>query len=190
MTLCYPNSQSLRLGVIMRRSPGVTRWAKWSWKAVAVVPFAGDAAWKLLRTEGDVAEFHAASLDMWLYVSDTEAYVHELGAEQPSVYVILRPSEGDNPAGMDVIHVTASPYEAQDYADTGEEVVEKVPMPEGVLAWVTDFVEAYHIEETFVKRRRNKERVDRKEGGIGDARIAQETDVYRAPTATRHEAAE
>ena len=28
-----------------------------------------------------------------------------------------------------IILVTASPFEAQDYCDTGEELVEKVPMP-------------------------------------------------------------
>ena len=69
----------------MRRTPGVTRWAAWSWKAVAVLPGASDADWKMLRAEGDVTEFHAATLDLWLYVSDTEAYAHELGAEEPSV---------------------------------------------------------------------------------------------------------
>jgi hypothetical protein len=46
------------------------------------------------------------------------------------------------------------------------------------------------VEEEFVKRRRNKARMDRKDSGIGDARISQATDVYRAPTAKRHEAAE
>lgn len=190
MSVRYPNSQSLRLGVVMKRTPGVTRWAKWSWKASAVIAGAGDSDWKTLRSEKDFVEFHAATLDLWLYVSDTEAYAHELGAEIPSVYVILRPDEGDGPSGLNVIHVTASPYEAQDYSDSGEEIVEKVPMPQSVLAWVADFVAKYHVEEKFIKRRRNKENVDRKDNGIGDERISQGTDVYRAPTAKRHEAAE
>lgn len=174
----------------MRRTPGVTRWAAWSWKAVAVLPGAPDADWKVLRSDGDVTEFHAATMDLWLYVSDTEAYAHELGAEVPSVYVILRADEDALPAGLQVAHITVSPYEAQDYADSGEEIVEKVPMPEGLLAWVAHFVEQHHTEEAFVKRRRNKERTDRKDHGIGDSRISQDTDVYRAPTAKRHEAAE
>ncbi|MFK7761750.1 MAG: DUF3305 domain-containing protein [Roseobacter sp.] len=174
----------------MRRTPGVTRWAAWSWKAVAVLPGAPDADWKLLRSDGDVTDFHAATMDLWLYVSDTEAYAHELGAETPSVYVILRADEDAGPAGLQVAHITVSPYEAQDYADSGEEIVEKVPMPEGLLSWVAHFVEQHHTEEVFVKRRRNKERTDRKDNGIGDARISQDTDVYRAPTAKRHEAAE
>ena len=188
MVTVYPESQSIRLGVVMKRTPGVTRWAKWGWKAVAVLPGAGDAAWKLLRSEGDVAEFHAATLDLWLYRSDTEAYAHELDAREPSVYIVLRPEPGDGPADMTIAHITASPYEAQDYCDSGEEVVEKVPMPKSLLTSIAAYVNKHHVEEPFVKRRRNKDRMDRKDDGVGDSRISQPTDVYRAPTASRHEA--
>lgn len=179
------------MGVVMRRSPGVTRWANWVWRASDVLPGAGPADWKVLREEDDVTEFHAVTEDVTLYVSDTEAYVHELGTERPSVYVILRESEGlDALAPLEVAHVTVSPYEAQDYADSGEEIVEKVAMPAAVLAWVTDFVAEFHVEEEFVKRRRNKARVDLKDDGIGDARISQASDVYRAPSRKMQEPAE
>lgn len=192
MTVKYPNAQSLRLGIVMRRSPGVTPWAKWSWRAVAVLPGASDARWKVMREEAGVTEYHAATLNLWLYQSDTEAYAHELGTVTPSVYVILREAVGEDPhgTGYDIAHVTVSPYEAQDYCDSGEEVVEKIPMPEAILAWVGEYVQAHHVEEPFIKRRRNKERVDRKDNGIGDHRIAQASDVYRAPKAKPAEAAE
>ena len=83
--------------------------------------------------------------------------------------------------------VTASPYEAQDYTDSGEELVERVPMPEGVQAWVWEFIERFHVEETFIKRKRDKKRTDLVEDGIGDVRIAQTADVYRAPSLARKE---
>lgn len=186
----YPNSQSIRLGIVMRQTPGVTRWAKWSWKATAVLPGASDAVWKPLKSQGETTDYHAATLNLTLYQSDTEAYVHELGAQVPSVYVVLREDTDVSPANLSVEYVTASPYEAQDYCDSGEEIVEKVPMTDALLSWVESYVEAHHVEEPFVKRRRNKQRVDRKDDGVGDHRIAQGTDVYRAPTAKRHEAAE
>ena len=187
----YPNAQAMRVGVVMRRSPGATRWAKWVWRASSVLPGAGDADWKVLRSEADVTEYHAATEDVWLYVSDTEAYVHELGARRPSVYVILRETDHvDAPAPIEVVRITVSPYEAQDYADSGEEIVEKIDMPAVLLAWVTDFVAEHHVEEPFVKRRRNKSRVDLKDDGIGDARISQATDVYRAPSRRVSEGAE
>ncbi|MGR3660275.1 MAG: DUF3305 domain-containing protein [Paracoccaceae bacterium] len=169
------------LGVVIRRIPGVTRWAKWVWQAVAVMPGASPANWNVLRTEDDAIEYHTATLDLELFHTDTEAYLQGLSTRVPSIYVVMReaPEEMDDP--LDIVLVTASPYEAQDYADTGEEIVEKVPMPEGLVAWIRDFVEAHHQDEVFVKRRRNKSRIDATEDGIGDARIAQLTDVYRAP---------
>lgn len=192
MGVVYPESESVRLGVVLRRSAGVTVWAKWIWRATAVLPGAGDASWKLLREDADTAEYHASTHDLWLYVSDTEAYVHELQADVPSVYVILRTVQGasDDDMPIEVLTVTASPYEAQDYSDSGEEVVERVPMPPSVLRWVVDFVDRHHKEEAFVKRRRDKHKTEQVQMGIGDARIAQATDVYRAPTAWVREEAE
>jgi len=160
--------------------PGVTVWAKHVWKASAVLPGAADASWKELRRDGETVEYHAATVPLELFRTDTEAYLHGLSAKVPAIYVVMRDSEGDDP--LDVVLATASPYEAQDYADTGEELVEKVPMPDGLIAWIRDYTEQHHEHEVFVKRRRNKTRVDHKEDGIGDARIRQTADVYRAPS--------
>lgn len=181
MKLAYPNAQSLPLGVVVRRAPGVTRWAKFAWTVSSVLPGAPAADWKVMRTEGEVTEFHAATLPLTLYVSDAEAYAHELQARVPSVYVVLRQNEQTGDLPWAVALVTASPYEAQDYCDSAEELVEKIPMPEGLHGWITDFVDSHYEEEAFVKRRRDKARVDRVDDGIGDARIRQASDVYRAP---------
>lgn len=181
MKVEYPNSQSLPLGVVVRRAPGVTRWAKYAWTVSSVLPGAAAADWKVMRAEGDVTEFHAATMPLTLYVSDAEAYAHELQAREPSVYVVLRPSEGAHDLPWSVALVTASPYEAQDYCDSAEELVEKVPMPAALHGWITGFVDDYYEEEAFVKRRRDKKRVDRVDDGIGDERIRQTSDVYRAP---------
>ena len=170
---------TIPLGVVVQRSPGVTRWAQHVWKAVAILPGAAAADWKELRREGDAVEYHAATLPLELFRTDTEAYLGGLSSREPCIYVIMRDSETEAP--LDIVLVTASPYEAQDYADTGEEIVEKVPMTEGLVALVRDFVEAHHEEEVFVKRKRDRKRVDIVEDGIGDSRIRQLTDVYRAP---------
>ncbi len=173
---------SMTVGVVVRRTPGVTRWAKWAWRAVAVLPGAGPADWKELRRDGDAVEFHAATLEMELWRTDTEAYLVAISNEPPSVYVVMRRREDPaSPHEMEIVRVTASPYEAQDFADTGEDIVEPVPAPEGLVAFIRDFVERHHVEEAFVKRRRDRARVDRKEDGKGDPRIRQDADVYRAP---------
>ena len=169
------------LGIVMRRTPGVTRWAKWAWTARAVLPGAGTADWRVLREEDGATEFHAAALPLELHWTQTEAYLHGLSAEIPCVYVVLREPTEQSDCPLEPLLVTASPYEAQDYCDSGEETVEKVPMPHGLVAWVRDFTLAHHEDEVFIKRRRDKKHVDTSEDGIGDPRIRQLADVYRAP---------
>ena len=172
------------LGVVLRRTPGVTRWAAWAWKAVAVLPGAAPADWRVLREEGGVTEYHAATLPLSLHGAETEAYLHGLQAQVPSIYVVMRQKGGAGDP-LDVVLVTASPYEAQDYCDSGEEIVERVAMPPGLVAWVQEFVDRFHEEEVFVKRRRDKTRVDLVQDGIGDARVAKAADIYASPALKR-----
>ncbi|MEX0306855.1 MAG: DUF3305 domain-containing protein [Ruegeria sp.] len=168
------------IGVVVRKTPGVTRWAKWNWRAVAVLPGAGPADWQELRREGEAVEYHAATLPLSLWPDETEAYMVNLSDGQPSIYLVLRDElQGNQP--LNAVLVTASPFEGQDYADTGEEIVEKIPMTEGLIAWVRDFTLQHHKDEIFVKRRRDKKRIDLVEDGRGDERIRQDSDVYRAP---------
>jgi hypothetical protein len=171
----------LPLGVVIRRRPGATRWAKWAWKAIAVLPGASDAAWREIRRDGETVEFHASTLPLELHGAETDAYLHGLAAKIPSIYVILRDSDEVDGPPLDAVLVTASPYEAQDYADSGEEIVEKVPMTDGLIAFVQQFIDTHHVEEEFKKRHRDKLRMDRVEHSIGDPRINQLNDVYTAP---------
>lgn len=185
MSFVFPNSQSIPLGVVVRKSPGVTRWAKWAWRAVGILPGAAPAQWTLLRRDGDVSEFHAATLPLELYASDTEAYVHELQTREPSIYIVLSPNAASQEFPWKVTLVTASPYESQDYCDNDEVMVAKVAMPEGMKAWISDYVSRHHEEEVFIKRKRRNASVDDVEDGVGDPRISQDSDVYRAPRRLR-----
>lgn len=183
LTPATEKSCAISVGVVVRRMPGTTRWSKHYWKVSAVLPGAQASCWVEMRRDGDAVEYHATTLPLTLFRTDTEAYLQSLSSQSPSVFVVSREGEGDAP--LDFVLVTASPYEAQDYADTGEEQVDKVPMPLGLIAWVRDFVERHHEDQVFVKRRRDKKRVDEQEDGIGDARIRQTADVYRAPASRR-----
>ena len=185
MSFVFPKSQTIPLGIVVRKSPGMTRWAKWVWRVVDILPGAGPADWTVLRDEAEVTEYHAATVPLSLYVSDTEAYLHEMSTRAPSVYIVLSPDESRQDRPWKVMLATASPYEAQDYCDSAEEVVEKVAMPQGLEAWVRDFVEQFHQDEVFVKRRRDKQRVDQTQDGIGDPRVQTGADVYASPTLKR-----
>lgn len=175
-------SIEMPLGVVIRREPGVTRWAKWVWRAVAVLPGAGQESWKELRRDGDCVEYHAATLQLELFRTDCEAYMVSLSMTPPTVFVVLRENDDpDSPHPYIVHRVTVSAYEAQDYTDSGEEIVEPVAMPPGLVAWVHEYTKIHFEEEEFIKRRRDKKRTDLKEDGIGDVRIRQGADVYRSP---------
>lgn len=175
--------RTMPIGVVLRKTPGVTQWVAWHWTASAVLPGAPPAEWRIMREEDGAIEYHAATVTLELHGAETEAYLHGLSAEVPSVFVVMREGLGDTP--IEVLMVTASPYEAQDYTDSGEEIVEKVPMPHGLVAWVRDFVEAFHRDEVFVKRKRDKKRIDLVQDGIGDPRIGKSADIYASPAQMR-----
>ena len=182
----YHNPNAYRVvpvGVVLRRAPGVTRWQKWNWTASGVLPGAGPADWRELRHDGEVTEYHAATVPLELHGAEAEAYLHGLQAQVPCLYIVMRPGEGEAP--LDVALVTASPYEAQDYTDSGEEIVEKVTMPPAVRAFVQDFVDEFYQEEEFIKRKRDKKRVDLVQDGIGDPRIGKSGDIYASPAQLR-----
>ncbi|WP_240758182.1 DUF3305 domain-containing protein [Palleronia sediminis] len=173
-------TETLPVGVVLRRAPGVTRWAAHSWRAIAVLPGAGPGRWTELRREGEIVDYHAATVPLELFRAETESYLVALNGRPPSVYAILRKPGPGAAARPEVVKVTASAYEAQDYGDNGEDIVEPVPMPPGLEAWIGDFCRAHHKDEAFVKRRRQPHE-DRHDEGRGDARVRQPADVYRAP---------
>ncbi|SES79413.1 DUF3305 domain-containing protein [Oceanicella actignis] len=173
---------TIPVGVVLRRTPGATRWARWNWRVAALLPGAGPADWRELRREGEAVEYHAATVDMELHRADAEAYMVSLNMAQPTAFVILRPEEDpDAPHEWRVHAVTASAYEAQDHQDGGDELVEPAPMPPALAEFVRAFCAAHHRETPFVKRRRDKARPAGAAQGVGDPRIRQPADVYRAP---------
>lgn len=177
---------TIPVGIIVRRTPGVTRWAAWSWRVSALLPGAGPADWRELRREGDAVEFHAATMTLELFSSDTQGYVVSLASKTPCLYVVMSEDESaDAKLPWKPELVTASAFEGQGYAESGEVLVERVPIPLPLISFIRDFVQAHHVEEAFVKRKRDRKRVDLVEDGKGDARIRQLSDVYRAPRPIR-----
>ncbi|MEX0605605.1 MAG: DUF3305 domain-containing protein [Marinobacter sp.] len=175
--------RELKIGAVVRRKPGVTQWARDNWKPTAVLPGAPDAFWKELVRDGEVVDYHAGTVTMELFRADVEGYLVSLNMAAPSVWVIMdRDQTNRSPSGWVVSAVTASAHEALDALDSGESQVEAVPIPESLAAWIKEFIDMHYIEEPFKKRRRDEVRIDGIEDGKGDARISQESDVFRSPT--------
>ena len=146
---------SMPLGVVVERRELDNRWQRFAWRPVAVIPGAPPVRqWRELVRGERFVRWHAATLPLVLHRTETEAYRANLSGRTPAIYVALR----EQPAGPHEYVpsvVTASPYEAAGYS---EDLVEAVPMPDGLIAWVQEFVRRHHVDEPFQKRRRDKPR--------------------------------
>ncbi|PHQ25745.1 molybdopterin-guanine dinucleotide biosynthesis protein MobA [Marinobacter guineae] len=174
--------RELQVGAVVRRSPGVTRWAKTIWTPVAVIPGAPEAFWREMVREGNVVDYHAGTVTMELFRADVEGYLVSLNMAVPSIWIVMdKDITSQSPSGWVVSTITASAHEALDALDSGESIVEAVPIPESLAAWIKEFIDKHYIEEPFKKRRRDEIRVDGVEDAKGDPRIRQQSDVFRAP---------
>ncbi|MEO0917249.1 MAG: DUF3305 domain-containing protein [Pseudomonadota bacterium] len=186
-----PRTLSIPMGIVLRRRPGVTRWAKWAWSVAAVLPNAGPGGFRVLREADEATDFHAATVPLELYHTECDGYRTSLMMTPPSLFVVLNKGENaDNEHGISVHAVTASSDLALDWQDSAEMIVEPVPMPDTVVAAVRTFCEAHFVDTPFVKRKRDKKRIDAVEDGIGDARIRQVADVYRSPSSIKEKRGE
>ena len=146
------------LGVVVERRKSASRWQDWSWCPVSVIlgaPPVGPEWRELLRGE-TWTQYHAANLPLELHRTETDDYLLNLSQHPPRIYVVLRPAAGHGPHAYRPLLITASPAEAEGYLASGDEIVEGVPMPAAVIAWLKDFVDRHHVERPFVKRKRGK----------------------------------
>ena len=106
------------------------------------------------QTEMATAYFMGHS-EIYCHAKETESYIHNFESEVPAIYVVLRRDEEDeHPIDYFVHAVTVSPYEAQDYADPAEDIIERVPMPTKIAVMLMDFIDQHHVDEPFKKRKR------------------------------------
>jgi hypothetical protein len=147
---------SMPVGIVVERRALQNRWQKVAWKPVGVLPGAAEiSASKELVRGDDWVHFHMATLALELHRKETLAYKTNLNDNPPRLWIVLRTNE--DPAATEEVSpflVTASPFQAQDYLDAGDDIVEGVTMPDGVIAWVQAFCDHHHVDEPFKKRKR------------------------------------
>ncbi|MEX0923201.1 MAG: DUF3305 domain-containing protein [Rhodovibrionaceae bacterium] len=153
----------LPLGIVIERREIDNRWQKHVWRGVAVLPGAAEldsrGPWKELARgeEGGKGwvRYHAGTLPLSLFRKETEGYKVSMSQQPPRVFIVLR-SGLDCDCEHDVVAVaaTVSPYEAQDFLDSGSDIVEALPMPPTLAGFVQDYIDRHHSEEPFIKRQR------------------------------------
>ena len=158
------------VGVILERREIDNPWESHSWTPVAVVPGASDMpAWTEVSRGDGWVQYYAGTLLLELNRDETDDYRYNLANDPPAVYVLLR-EDDEAEAGIAPAKVTVAPSEAQAILDTEEYGLEPVPMPDAIRAWLGAYVEAYHVDQPFYKRKRKpydprKGGTDGEEGG-------------------------
>lgn len=150
-----PPLAQISVGVVVERRKAESPWIDFTWAPVTALPGAPVAApWTQLSAEGDTATFYAGTADVALYRTETARYRDNLASGSPALWVALRSTGAEPP--FDLIAVTADPAEGEGFTQNGDHLVEAVPMPEAVRAIVEAFVAEHHVEQPFVKRKRDR----------------------------------
>jgi len=149
---------SIPIGVIVAREDVDSQWEDHVWRPIGVLPGAPQIEeWTELRRGKGWVHYHAATVPLELFRKETGSYKFNLEGHEPAVYIVLSDeTDDDDDRPLDVHMVTVCPYEAADYLDSGEQIVESVAMPPEVFALVSDFIEEHHVEEKFKKRKRDE----------------------------------
>lgn len=156
--------KTLQFGVVVERREIDNKWQDYAWRAIAVIPNAPETdEWKTLQSGENWVHYHARTLKLELFKRETQGYKVNLSMPQPAVYVVLRQGEEADEEEVEPCLLTVCPYEAESYIESGDEIVNDVPMPGELIALVQDFVDTHHVEQLF-KKRKNKKAYDPSRG--------------------------
>ena len=129
--------------------------------------------------------FAEASID--IHRAEAEAYAENLQSSDPAIYIVLREGlyddeieESDENSDIDVhlAEVSLSPYNIQDYEDSGEDIIKKIPLKGPISDLLEKFVEQHFKPEEFIKRKRDRARIDENVIRGGDQRIKRKNSNY------------
>jgi hypothetical protein len=148
-------SSTLPVGVIVERTKGVTQWIDHVWRPVRVLVGVPDTTpWTMLADEGERAMYYAGAAEIELHPREAAYYRKNLDSGAPQLWVALRPTHGEPPYTL--VAVTADPFEGESLTEAGDDLIETVPMPETIRDAVAAFAAEHHVEEVFVKRKRDR----------------------------------
>ncbi len=156
--------ETARIGVLVERRHVGLPWADYSWRPVAAVANPPDLPdWTLLRQDSDaegraVSVYHAGVAELTLYSGETETYIFNLNTDRPAIYVLMRRLPGAEPP-LALYGATVDAGEAQAHHESGDDLIEPVPIPQDIMAWVLDFC-ARHPAKTQDRWKRQRDKVD------------------------------
>ena len=163
-----PTDVTREVGVVLGRRSLDNPWIDHMWVAHTLLyPAPEVETGTLLSKDEAIALVYAGPATVELFVSETGNYRDNLISGAPGLWVAARSrSDGGTP---DFVRVTADPTEGEAYFESGSDIVAALPMPAELNAWISAFVEDWHVERVFLKRKRDgkggKERGGQRGGG-------------------------
>lgn len=150
---------SLQVAVVMRRERIDNRWQPWRWVLHDVVPHeeAFGTEPRLLLDDGREQRWLHPGFTVELFRDDAEGYYLNVTTDAPCWFVLWRMEEEATVAAEPIPRpaiVTLSYHDAGRWLDA-QEMVEQVPAPPEVVAWMRQFVEDHYVPEP--KRRKRPE---------------------------------
>ncbi|RYF29785.1 MAG: DUF3305 domain-containing protein, partial [Comamonadaceae bacterium] len=149
----YPVARrpALQVAVVMRRERIANAWQPWRWVLAEVVPHQeafGTEARLLYKSDDEERWLHPA-FTVELFRDDAEGYYLNATTPAPCWFVLWRMEEAATVAAEPIARpemVSLSYHDAGRWLDA-QETVEQVPAPEGVVAWMREFVEMHYVQE-------------------------------------------
>ncbi len=152
---------SRQVGVVLRRRSIDNPWIDHMWSPLMLLDdVPATAPWTVLSSEPDATIYYAGSASIDLFSSDTANYRDNLADGEPRIWVALRRQDGG--AELELTKVTADPTEGEAMFESGCDVIGTVPMSPDIASWIAAFVDEFHVERAFHKRKRDHTSEDRK----------------------------
>lgn len=148
------------VAVVIERVPLANRWASEQWRVGAVERDDSPLAVAVrLSDDASGTRWRFTGLRVELHPSESQGYFLNITATDPKIFVMWRMLEPERVAADGLRArpelVTVSYDEAARLMDGGE-MVDALPLPPDVLAWMQPFVDANYRPEPKRKNRRNE----------------------------------
>jgi hypothetical protein len=145
---------AIAVGVIVDRLTADSQWVDYVWRPSAVLAGEPDTApWTVIGSEDERTSYYAGPAILRLHRTDTAHYRTNLTSGAPALWVVLRETGAEPPYALYL--VTADPFEGEAMTEGGT-IVEAVPMPNTIRDAVAAFITEHHVEQEFVKRKRDR----------------------------------
>lgn len=151
---------SREVGVVVRRRSIDNPWIDELWSpAMILEEVPATAPWTVLSSDAAATTYYAGPASIELFSQETANYRDNLADGAPRIWVALRRPDGG--PDLELTKVTADPTEGEALFESGCEVIGTVPMPPEIASWIAAFVDRFHVERVFHKRKRDRASGDR-----------------------------